>query len=120
VLDLACGPGSLSQRLLARFPEARAIAIDIDPVMLALGRGALGTIDGRLRWVAADLASRDWAMELGEEHVDAVLSTTALHWREPEPLARVYHNLGTLLRPGGIFSTATIWLSAPPCRLSRA
>ena len=37
-LDLACGPGSISQRLLARFPAAHAIAVDIDPVMLAIGR----------------------------------------------------------------------------------
>jgi trans-aconitate methyltransferase len=42
-LDLACGPGSISQRLLARFPDAQAIAVDIDPVMLAIGRRALGT-----------------------------------------------------------------------------
>jgi len=46
-LDLACGPGSISQRLLARFPDAQAIAVDIDPVMLAVGRGALtGTSAG--------------------------------------------------------------------------
>src|ERR1700729_840163 len=57
-LDLGCGPGSISQRLLARFPAAKAIAVDIDPVMLALGRGVLGTMDGRLRWVQADLESR--------------------------------------------------------------
>jgi trans-aconitate methyltransferase len=30
-LDLACGPESISQRLLGRFPDARAIAADIDP-----------------------------------------------------------------------------------------
>ncbi len=46
-LDLACGPGSISQRLLARFPDAQAIAVDIDPVMLAVGRGTLtGTSAG--------------------------------------------------------------------------
>src|SRR3984885_6706151 len=88
-LDLACGPGSISQRLLARFPAASAIAVDIDPVMLAIGRGALGTADGRLRWVEADLASPDWTQGLGQTKVDAVLSTTALHWLEPEPLARL-------------------------------
>ena len=55
-IDLGCGPGSISQRLLARFPAAHAIAVDTDPVMLALGQGALGTVDGRLRWVDADLA----------------------------------------------------------------
>lgn len=102
-LDLACGPGSISRRLLARFPEARAIAVDIDPVMLAIGRGAIGTVDGRLRWIETDLASPDWLEGLGEARVDAVLSTTALHWLEPEPLARLYHDLGRLLRPGGLF-----------------
>jgi SAM-dependent methyltransferase len=102
-LDLACGPGSISQRLLARFPDARAIAVDIDPVMLAIGQGALGTVDGRLRWIETDLASADWLEALGERQVDAVLSTTSLHWLEPEPLARLYHDLGRLLRPGGLF-----------------
>ena len=102
-LDLACGPGSISQRLLARFPDARAIAVDLDPVMLAIGRGALGTVDGRLRWIEADLASPDWLETLGETQIDAVLSSTALHWLEPEPLGRLYHDLAHLLRPGGLF-----------------
>jgi SAM-dependent methyltransferase len=102
-LDLACGPGSISQRLLARFPNAQAIAADIDPVMLAIGRGVLGTVDGRLRWIDADLASPDWLEALGKTQIDAVLSTTALHWLEPEPLTRLYHDLGRLLRPGGLF-----------------
>jgi SAM-dependent methyltransferase len=102
-LDLACGPGSISQRLLARFPDARAIAVDVDPVMLAIGRGAVGTADGRLRWIEADLASPGWLEALGETQVDAVLSTTALHWLRPEPLARLYRDLGRLLRPGGLF-----------------
>jgi hypothetical protein len=31
--------------------------------------------------------------------VDAVLSSTALHWLEPEPLARLYQDLGRLLPP---------------------
>ena len=102
-LDLGCGPGSLSRRLLERFPEAQAIAIDLDPVLLAIGRGALGSVDGRLRWVAADLASPDWLEALGTTtQVDAVLSTTALHWIEPEPLIRLYGDLASLLRPGGL------------------
>lgn len=62
-LDLACGPGSISQRLLARFPGARAVAVDVDPVMLALGHGALGTVDGRLRWVTPT-----WPRPAGQTH----------------------------------------------------
>jgi len=101
-LDLACGPGSLSQRLLARFPTARAVAVDMDPVMLALGKGALGTVAGRLCWAEADLAAPGWAEALGEPQVDAVLSTTALHWLTTEQLVGVYRALGRLVRPGGV------------------
>jgi trans-aconitate methyltransferase len=111
-LDLASGPGSISQRLLTRFPEAHAIAVDIDPVMLAIGQGALGTGGGRLRWVETDLASPDWLKALRGTRVDVVLSATALHWLEPEPLARLFDDLGRLLRPGGLSSTATTWPSA--------
>lgn len=105
-VDLACGPGSIGQRLLARFPEARVIAVDMDPVMLAIGRGALGTVDGRLRWIEADLASPGWLRELGDTQVDAVLSSTALHWLAPEPLVRLYGELAELLPVGGVFLNA--------------
>src|SRR5262249_19184882 len=101
-LDLACGPGAISQRLLARFPQARCVALDYDPTLLALGRGALGDMDGRLRWVEADLRDPAWIEQLSETQVDAVLSTTALHWLDAGPLARLYGQLGALVRPGGI------------------
>ncbi len=89
-LDLACGPGSLSQRLLARFPQARCVAVDIDPILLLLGQQVLGDMQGRLRWVEADLSEPSWQSRLGEEQVDVVVSTTALQ-------------LGVLVRPGGVF-----------------
>src|SRR5438874_22610 len=69
-LDLACGPGAISQRLLERFPAARSVAIDFDPVMLALGQGAVGTYDDRLRWIDADLTDQSWAQSAGESVVD--------------------------------------------------
>jgi len=101
-LDLACGPGAISQRLLARFPEARCVALDVDPVLLALGQGALGTYEGRLRWVEADLRHDTWLDQISDLSFDAVLSTTALHWLRDEPLARVYAQVARVLRPGGV------------------
>lgn len=101
-LDLACGPGAISQRLLDRFPRARSVAVDLDPVLLAMGEGVLGDADGRLRWVTADLADPGWVAALGETSFDAVLSTTALHWLPVEPLVRLYRQLGDLVREGGV------------------
>jgi SAM-dependent methyltransferase len=102
-LDLACGPGSLSQRLLTRFPAARCLAVDLDPVLLTLGRKALGDIDGRLLWIEADIRDPAWLSRLDVTQVDAVLTTTALHWLRPEALLPLYQQLATLIRPGGLF-----------------
>lgn len=101
-LDLACGPGAISQRLLSRFPRARCVAVDLDPVLLAMGQAVLGDAEGRLRWVTADLAYPEWVAKLGETHFDAVLSTTALHWLQVGPLVRLYNELGALVREGGV------------------
>jgi SAM-dependent methyltransferase len=100
VVDLGSGPGSLARRILDRLPEARVTAIDMDPVLLAIGRNALGDHGGRLTWLDADLRSR-WSA--GQDRADAAVSTTALHWLEREPLAALYRHLGTVLAPGGVF-----------------
>jgi SAM-dependent methyltransferase len=101
-LDLACGPGSISQRLLERFPKAHCVAVDLDPVLLAMGKSVLGDGAGRLRWVEADLTDPGWTGLVGEFAFDAVLSTTALHWLPVEPLVRLYRDLGRLVREDGL------------------
>lgn len=102
VLDLACGPGSISERVLGSRPLARSVAVDLDPVLLAVGEGALGDMGGRLRWVQADLRSPDWPSLLGEDRFDAVLSSTALHWLGPAELVTVYAQAKSLLADGGV------------------
>jgi SAM-dependent methyltransferase len=102
-LDWACGPVAICQRLLARFPNARCVAVDLDPILLALGLATLGDQGGRLRWAEANLLEPDWPGALGEAQFDAVLSTTALHWLSNDGLVRVYAHLGQLIRPGGVF-----------------
>ena len=102
-MDLACGPGSLSVRMLERFPRARIVAVDHDPVLLKIGQTALGDQGGRLRWVDADIGSPSWARDLSIPRVDAVLSTTALHWLRPRELRTLYPVLGATIRKGGVF-----------------
>jgi trans-aconitate methyltransferase len=46
-LDLACGPGAISQRLRLRVPNARSIAVDLDSVLLTMGQAVLGDRGGR-------------------------------------------------------------------------
>ncbi|MGQ0572587.1 MAG: class I SAM-dependent methyltransferase [Pseudonocardia sp.] len=102
VLDLAAGPGSISERVLRRLPRARCVAVDVDPVLVSVGRGALAGFGDRLRWVQADLRDPDWPAALGPQRFDAVLSTTATHWLDPAALAGAYRRVADLLTPRGI------------------
>ena len=105
VLDLGCGPGSLSARLLDRLPSATIVAVDADPVTLSLGRAGYAAVSG-LRFVDVDLRESGWVSRLGLEAgrpVDAVVSTTALHWLSAAELHGLYVTLAGLLRPGGLF-----------------
>jgi SAM-dependent methyltransferase len=102
VLDLGCGPGSLAVRLLDRIPDATVIAIDADPLLLALGRTTYGGRAG-LRFTDLDLRSPGWAGSLGlDRAADAAVSTTALHWLSPAALRAMYAELVGVLRPGGL------------------
>jgi len=102
VLDLGSGPGSLAVRLLERMPAATVIAIDTDPLLLALGRAAYPARAG-LRFTDLDLRSPGWASQLGlDRPADAAVSTTALHWLAPPALEAMYAELVTVLRPSGL------------------
>jgi SAM-dependent methyltransferase len=102
VLDLGCGPGSLAARLLDRMPEATVIAIDTDPVLLALGRACYGR-RARLRFADLDLRTPGWAGSIGlGRAADAAMSTTALHWLRAPELRAMYAELARVLRPGGV------------------
>lgn len=59
VLDLACGTGSITDRLLRRFPAATSTGVDLDPALLAIARGYFAG-DERVSFVTADLADPGW------------------------------------------------------------
>ncbi|MFJ8843802.1 class I SAM-dependent methyltransferase [Streptomyces cyaneofuscatus] len=105
VLDLACGTGSITDRLLKRFPDATSTGVDLDPALLAIARGTFEG-DDRVTFVTADLKEPDWTTRLPHTSYDAVLTATALHWFHSEPLAVLYGQLGGLVRDGGVFMNA--------------
>lgn len=71
VVDLGCGPGSLTARLADRWPEATVTGVDSSASMLATARADHPS----LRWVEADIA--DWEPS---EPIDVLYSNAALHW----------------------------------------
>jgi len=101
IIDLGCGPGSLSARLLTRLPAATVVGVDADPLLLGLA----GAVYGRaaLRLVDRDLRVPGWRDALPlDRPADAIVSTTALHWLTKTELAATYADAAELLRPGGV------------------
>jgi trans-aconitate methyltransferase len=105
ILDLACGTGSITARLLARFPNATSTGVDLDPALLAIARGTFEG-DERVSFVTADLKDPQWTTSLPHDSYDAVLTATALHWLRVDPLAALYGKLAELVRYGGVFMNA--------------
>lgn len=105
VVDLGCGPGSFSLRVLKRFPKARVTSIDLDPLLLCLAKEALNEYQDRVRFIRADMALPDVFHTLGEKP-DAVISSTAIHWLLPEQQTALYRTIAGVLAEGGIFMNA--------------
>lgn len=100
VLDLGSGPGCLAARARTRFPAAEVVALDLDPVLVEIGRAVHG--DG-VRWVEEDLREPGWESALERGSFDVVLSATALHYLDAERIRHVATGLARLLAPGGVF-----------------
>jgi SAM-dependent methyltransferase len=101
VLDLACGPGTITCRLFDRLPRGRSIAVDVDPVLLTIASATFAD-DDRVQVVRADLRDQGWSDALPESQVDAVLTATALHWLPEDAVRRLYRDLARLVRRGGV------------------
>lgn len=100
VLDLGCGPGRDTLRLLDRLPHGHITALDASERMLAELR----------RQLAAHPEARDRVTVLHADlreplpvtdPVDAVMSVATLHWVPDHPT--VFRHVAQALRPGGRF-----------------
>ncbi|MEU1040063.1 class I SAM-dependent methyltransferase [Streptomyces sp. NPDC005907] len=119
VLDLACGTGTITARLLGRFPDARSTGVDLDPALLTIARGTFEG-DERVSFVEADLKDPDWTARLPYASYDAVLTATALHWLHCEPLAVLYGRIAGLVRDGGVFMNADHMIDETTPRINAA
>ena len=106
VLDLGCGTGSIGQRLLAQFPVATYIGIDVDAALLELAGSLSEEYGNRFRVAKLDLALPQWSSSFEDGQFDVVTSSTALHWMNDEEIARIFCDVFRLLKPGGVFLNA--------------
>ena len=97
ILELGCGTGALTERLLERFAGVRLRALDASPQMLDVARERLAK---RHPGAAVELQVAEFeALAAGPEHFDLLTSSMALHHvREKAPF---YSVLRASLAPGG-------------------
>jgi SAM-dependent methyltransferase len=86
VLDLGCGDGALTARLVAA--GAQVTGLEPDPSMAAAARAR-----------GLKVLQQDAHLAFGSATYDAVFSNAALHWMRDPP--RVLGNVFAALRPGG-------------------
>lgn len=119
VLDLACGTGTITARLLDRLPGATSTGVDLDPALLTIAEGTFAG-DDRVSFVTADLKDPEWRARLPYDTYDAVLTATALHWLHSGPLAVLYGQLAELVRDGGVLMNADHMIDETTPRINAA
>lgn len=115
ILDLGCGPGSLSFRALAHFPNARIVAVDFDPVLLAMGQKLATQKSSQIDFKRVDIREPDWWTSC-KCQFHLVVSATALHWLGPENLAQAFRRVLDVLKPGGWFFNSDHVASEDPAK----
>jgi len=107
VIDLGTGAGFLLDRLLRRFPDCRAVAIDGSQQMVAAAKSRLGTLAERVEFVVGDFRQPE-ALGRGIASADAVVSAFALHHLNLQEKARLIGHCRTLLKEDGWFLNADL------------
>ena len=109
VIDLGCGTGQLTRRLIERFPDATVVAVDLSPGMLAKAAQRLAaTGSNHPAIVRADAQRPPFA----PASIDVVVCTESFHWYRDQ--AGALDGLAELLRPGGRLVIASIAMFTGP------
>lgn len=104
VLDVGCGTGMLSERLLGAFPSCRLAGVDLSPAMVERARARLA---GRAEVREADaerLPFHDGAFDL------VVCNDSFHHYPNPD---RAAFQMWRVLRKGGALVLGDVWQPAP-------
>jgi tRNA (cmo5U34)-methyltransferase len=117
LLELGCGTGELTLRLLNHCPAATVVAMDYSPRMLETASTKVQTAGygDRVRWVEADFG--DWALDKVaglDADFDGVVSSLAIHHLTHVMKQTVFQRVNQQLKPGGAFWNADPVLPESP------
>jgi tRNA (cmo5U34)-methyltransferase len=98
ILDLGCGTGNLTQRILEHFADAQIDALDLSEEILEESRKRFGN-KSTINYLQEDFKS----MILTEGKYDLVMSSIAIHHVEDPFKLRLYKEVYQSLKKGGLF-----------------
>ena len=117
ILELGCGTGELSMKILNRCPDAQIIALDYSPRMIEFARKKMDEA-GYQQWKGIEADFGEWAnnpkkLDIGADF-DACVSSLAIHHLSDETKAQLFQRIGKSLKKGGCFWNADPVLSESP------
>ncbi|MDA0841119.1 MAG: class I SAM-dependent methyltransferase [Planctomycetota bacterium] len=103
-LDLGCGDGILSASVFDEFPDSDGVLLDFSDAMLGAARARFEDSGKELTFLRSDFSKADWLAAAGEHGpFDAVISGFSIHHQPDEIKRRIFEEIYSVLRPGGIF-----------------
>ena len=105
ILDLGCGTGNLSKRLIRAFPFSRITCVDMAENMLAMARLKLKTNRNVSFW-QGDI--REFGFK---QKYDVIVASMVLHHIEGKDKPRLYRTMRDSLSKDGVFFCIDIFLS---------
>ncbi|AFY58110.1 methylase involved in ubiquinone/menaquinone biosynthesis [Rivularia sp. PCC 7116] len=117
ILELGCGTGELSKKILNRCRDAQIIALDYSPRMIEFAQKKMVEA-GYQQWSGLEADFGEWAnnpekFDIGTEF-DACVSSLAIHHLSDEMKAKLFQRIAKSLRKGGSFWNADPVLSESP------
>ncbi|ODH00098.1 SAM-dependent methyltransferase [Nostoc sp. KVJ20] len=118
ILELGCGTGELSLKILNHFPDAQVIALDYSPRMLQFAQDKITAVGHQKRWTGIQADFGDWAnnpekLDIGSEF-DACVSSLAIHHLQDEMKFKLFERIAASLTQDGCFWNADPTLPESP------
>ncbi len=113
ILELGCGTGELSLKILHRYPSAQIIALDYSPRMLQFAKNKIESAGYINRWKGIEADFGEWTNEPDKINIgigfDACVSSLAIHHLTNEMKLKLFQRIReSLNRSGGFWNADPI------------